>query len=54
MAAMAIKATYELDGKQYEETFEGKGTTHKIVKDYLRSKGAKKIRTVIVCKMRYT
>lgn len=47
----AIRATYELDGETQERTFEGKGTTHRGVKAYLRSLGATKIETKIVAKV---
>jgi len=50
---MAIKATYELNGKQQKKVFEGKGTTHKSVKAYLRSLGAKKIKTETTVKITY-
>lgn len=53
MATMAIEATYELNGEKQKRLFEGKGTTHKVVKDYLRSLGAKKIKTKITRKITY-
>lgn len=47
----SIRATYELDGEVHKHVFEGKGTTHRNVKAYLRSLGATKIKTEIVAKV---
>jgi hypothetical protein len=54
MMIKSIRATYELDGEACQRIFEGKGTTHKIVKTYLRSLGATKIKTEIIAKAWYS
>jgi len=51
MTNQSIRATYEIDGQRHTKVFEGKGTTHKVVRLYLRSLGAKKIKTVIVARI---